>query len=180
MNSSNKHLRFRFELLLLLATCVCAWDSKQLEVFDVVEEVKVNFYEFFNVAPVSSFLRDSWMDAHSLVFQDATGDEIKSSFKNLTRRLHPDKNKHEDTSEKFRNLVSIYEVLKDVDKRKYYDEVLVNGLPNWRSAVYYYRHVRKMGLLESSVILFAIVTIGQYLVAWASYLETQYTLVCNI
>lgn len=91
--------------------------------------------------------------------------------------LHPDKNLEVDTSEQFRHLVAIYEVLKDPIKRKYYDEVLINGLPNWRSAVYYYRHVRKMGLLEMSIILFCIITVGQYIVAWAAYLEKKYTLV---
>lgn len=91
--------------------------------------------------------------------------------------LHPDKNLEVDTSEQFRHLVSVYEVLKDPIKRRYYDKVLAEGLPNWRSAVYYYRHVRKMGLIEMTIILFFIITVGQYLVSWASYLEKKYNLV---
>lgn len=71
----------------------------------------------------------------------------------------------------------MYDVLRDTNKRKHYDNVLVNGLPNWRSAVYYYRHVRKMGLLEMSIILFIVITIGQYIVAWAAYFEKRYTYV---
>lgn len=106
--------------------------------------------------------------------------QVRSAFKRMSLVLHPDKNKDIDTSEQFRNLVSVYEVIKDPVKRKYYDEVLINGLPNWRSAVYYYRHVRKMGLIELSIILFMIITVGQYIVAWASYFETQYTLVSKI
>lgn len=43
--------------------------------------------------------------------------------------------------------------------------------------MYYYRKVRKMGLIEMAVILFIIITIGQYLVAWAAYFERKYTLV---
>lgn len=74
-------------------------------------------------------------------------------------------------------LVAVYDILKDSGKRQKYDNVLVNGLPNWRSAVYYYRHVRKMGLVEMSVILFTVITIGQYLVAWAAYFEKRYTYV---
>ena len=58
--------------------------------------------------------------------------------------------------------------------------MLINGLPNWRSAVYYYRHVRKMGLLELGIILFLLITIGQYVVAWAAYFEKRYTYVCKI
>lgn len=68
-------------------------------------------------------------------------------------------------------------MLKTPSKRKYYDEILKNGLPNWRSAVYYYRYVRKMGLVEVCLILFMIVTVGQYLVNWAAYLEKKYELV---
>lgn len=76
-------------------------------------------------------------------------------------------------------LVAVYDILKDSGKRQKYDNVLVNGLPNWRSAVYYYRHVRKMGLLEMSIILFTLITIGQYLVSWAAYFEKRYTYVRN-
>lgn len=73
--------------------------------------------------------------------------------------------------------MSVYEILRSPSKRKYYDEVLVNGLPNWHSAVYYYRYVRKMGMLEVCIILFVILSVGQYLVNWASYLEKKYTIV---
>jgi DnaJ family protein C protein 1 len=58
-----------------------------------------------------------------------------------------------------------------------YNEVLKNGLPDWRQAVYYYRRVRKMGLAEMSVILFVLVTVGQYVVSWAAYFEKKYTAV---
>lgn len=53
--------------------------------------------------------------------------------------------------------------------------MLKNGLPDWKSALYYYRHVRKMGLAEMGIILFVILTIGQYLIAWAAYVEKRYT-----
>lgn len=90
--------------------------------------------------------------------------------------LHPDKNSAEDADIQFRNLVSMYEVLKDPVKREKYDNVLKNGLPNWKSALYYYRKARKVGLLEGALLLFVIITIGQYLVSWAVYLEKKYTM----
>ncbi|KAJ8683256.1 hypothetical protein QAD02_019048 [Eretmocerus hayati] len=147
-------------LLFLLCACTSfagAWDSEQLEVFDVVEEVNQNFYELLGVN------------------QTASTSEVKKAFRRLSLQLHPDKNSAEDAEVQFRNLVSVYDVLKDSKKREHYDNVLINGLPNWRSAVYYYRHVRKMGLLELSIILVIIITIGQYLVAWAAYFEKRYT-----
>ncbi|KAJ8980667.1 hypothetical protein NQ317_013279 [Molorchus minor] len=76
----------------------------------------------------------------------------------------------------FSNLVSVYEILRSPTKRKHYDEVLINGLPNWRSGLFYYRYVRKMGLAEVVLILFVIITIGQYLVNWGAYFERKFTL----
>lgn len=93
----------------------------------------------------------------------------------MSIQLHPDKNPSEDANIQFRNLVSIYEVLKDTSKREKYDKVLRDGLPNWKSALYYYRRMRKIGLYEGAGILFLIITVGQYLFAWAAYLEKKYT-----
>ncbi|XP_045475971.1 dnaJ homolog subfamily C member 1 [Harmonia axyridis] len=148
-----------FWIFLIFIPQICsAWDSDQLEIFDVVEEVQENFYNLLNVT------------------NDASHDQIKSAFRKLSLKLHPDKNVDRDTSAEFRNLVSVYEVLKTPSKRKYYDDILKNGLPNWRNAVYYYRYVRKMGMTEVCIILFTIITIGQYLVNWAAYLEKKYEL----
>ncbi|KAJ0180767.1 hypothetical protein K1T71_004171 [Dendrolimus kikuchii] len=144
-------------LFFLLIISVKAWDDGDLEVFDVVEEVNQNFYELLGVT------------------KEATPAEIKSAFKKLTLKLHPDKNDAPDADVQFRNLVSVHNILKDPGKREKYNEVLKNGLPNWRSAIYYYRHVRKMGLAEGSIILFIIITFGQYAVGWAAYVEKRFT-----
>lgn len=69
-----------------------AWDSEEMEIFDLVEEINQNFYEFMNLQ------------------QEATNSEIKRAFRNLSIVLHPDKNPAEDANIQFRNLVSIYEV----------------------------------------------------------------------
>lgn len=61
-----------------------------------------------------------------------------------------------------------------------YDEILVNGLPDWRQPVYYYRRVRKMGMLELLLILLFIITIGQIVLGWASYLEKKLVLVSSL
>lgn len=58
-----------------------------------------------------------------------------------------------------------------------YDKVLVDGMPDWRSALYYYRRYRKMGLTEMIGLVFSIFTIGQYIVSWAVYAEKKYTAV---
>ncbi|XP_016998271.2 uncharacterized protein F54F2.9 [Drosophila takahashii] len=146
-------------LLLLLGALggARAWHSEELEIFDLVEEVNRNFYEFMGIN------------------QTATGAEVKRAFRTLSIVLHPDKNAAEDANIQFRNLVSIYEVLKDPSRREKYDRVLKEGMPNWKSALYYYRRMRKIGLYEGAFILFLITTVGQYLFAWAAYLEKKYT-----
>lgn len=103
--------------------------------------------------------------------------EIKRAFRTLSIQLHPDKNPAEDANIQFRNLVSIYETLRETSKREKYDKVLKDGLPNWKSAAYYFRKVRKVGLMEGIILLFTITTVAQYFISWAVYLEKKYTMV---
>lgn len=51
-------------------------------------------------------------------FQTATSAEIRKAFRQLSVVLHPDKSDAEDANVQFRNLVSVYEVLKDPVKRE--------------------------------------------------------------
>ena len=77
---------------------------------------------------------------------------------------------------KFRHLVAVYETLKDKKKREIYDRVLVEGLPDWRMPIFYYRRMRKIGLVESLAYLFVIVTVFQYFINWAAYWEKNYSM----
>lgn len=54
-----------------------------------------------------------------------------------------------------------------------YDDILVNGLPDWRQPVFYYRRVRKMSNGELGFLLFLILTVGHYAIIWSIYLEKQ-------
>uniref|UniRef100_A0A2D4M2P3 Uncharacterized protein n=1 Tax=Micrurus spixii TaxID=129469 RepID=A0A2D4M2P3_9SAUR len=54
-----------------------------------------------------------------------------------------------------------------------YDDILINGLPDWRQPVFYYRRVRKMSNEELALLLFIILTVGHYAVVWSIYLEKQ-------
>jgi curved DNA-binding protein len=56
----------------------------------------------------------------------ATGDEIKSAFRKLARKYHPDVVKAKDKAtaeEKFKQINEAYEVLSDPEKRKKYDQL---------------------------------------------------------
>ncbi|HJU78225.1 MAG TPA: DnaJ domain-containing protein [Nitrososphaeraceae archaeon] len=56
--------------------------------------------------------------------KDASMDEIRKSFRTLALKYHPDKNKDEDSKEKFMKIVEAYEVLSDVSRKKNYDELI--------------------------------------------------------
>lgn len=63
------------------------------------------------------------------VSRTASQDEISKSFKKLARKYHPDLNPDDATAEgKFKDINEAYEVLKDPEKRKLYDQL---G-PNWQ------------------------------------------------
>ena len=55
------------------------------------------------------------------VKRDATQQEIKSAYRKLARKYHPDVNKTSDAQEKFKDINEAYEVLGDENKRKRYD-----------------------------------------------------------
>jgi len=57
------------------------------------------------------------------VSRNATQQEIKSAFRKLARKYHPDVNKSSDAQEKFKDINEAYEVLGDESKRKRYDQL---------------------------------------------------------
>lgn len=71
-----------------------------------------NYYELLEL-PTSASIKD-----------------IKRQFKNLSKKFHPDLNTHlsdsdkESNNEKFVNIVSAYDTLKDIKKKKQYDRTL--------------------------------------------------------
>ena len=55
------------------------------------------------------------------VSRTASEDEIKTAYRKLAKKFHPDVNKARDAEEKFKNLSEAYEVLRDPQKRQQYD-----------------------------------------------------------
>ncbi len=56
------------------------------------------------------------------VAKNATDDEIKSAFRKLAKKYHPDINKEPGAEEKFKEVQEAYAVLSDANKRKQYDQ----------------------------------------------------------
>jgi DnaJ-class molecular chaperone len=64
------------------------------------------------------------------VAKTATADEIKTAYRKLARKYHPDVNPGDKSvEEKFKGINEAYEVLSDADKRKRYDQLGAN----WKS-----------------------------------------------
>ncbi len=62
------------------------------------------------------------------VDRGADEDEIKRAYRKLARKYHPDVNKAEDASSRFREATEAYDVLTDPEKRKIYDQFGHEGL----------------------------------------------------
>ncbi len=55
--------------------------------------------------------------------RDATEAEVKSAYRKLARKYHPDVNKTKEAEEKFKDINEAYEVLGDKNKRQRYDSL---------------------------------------------------------
>src|SRR3977135_4213072 len=57
------------------------------------------------------------------VKKDAGADEIKSAYRRLARKYHPDVSKEKNAEEKFKEMGEAYETLKDPENRAPYDQL---------------------------------------------------------
>ncbi|RZU99396.1 DnaJ C-terminal domain-containing protein [Spiribacter vilamensis] len=57
------------------------------------------------------------------ISQDASAEEIKKAYRRLARRYHPDVSKEPDAEAQFKRISEAYEVLKDPEKRRLYDQL---------------------------------------------------------
>ncbi|MDZ7790539.1 MAG: DnaJ C-terminal domain-containing protein [Xanthomonadales bacterium] len=58
---------------------------------------------------------------------DASADDIRRAYRKLARKYHPDRNKETGSEDRFKEVGEAYEVLKDAEKRKQYDQLRAGG-----------------------------------------------------
>ena len=61
------------------------------------------------------------------ISMDSTKQEIKTAYREMVKKYHPDVNKSEDSNKIIRSLNEAKEVLLDDEKRKEYDKLLNDG-----------------------------------------------------
>ena len=57
------------------------------------------------------------------VQRDSSAEEIKRAYRKLARKYHPDVSKEEDSEARFKEVGEAYNVLKDPERRREYDEL---------------------------------------------------------
>ena len=80
------------------------------------------------------------------VKSDASEAEIKSAYRRLARKYHPDVSKESGAEEKFKAVNEAYEALKEPSRRKAYDQLRAGGYrggdefqgapPDWQRQAY--------------------------------------------
>jgi curved DNA-binding protein len=55
--------------------------------------------------------------------RDASADQVKSAYRRLARKFHPDVSKESGAEERFKEIAEAYQTLKDPEKRAAYDEL---------------------------------------------------------
>ncbi|VDK20224.1 unnamed protein product [Taenia asiatica] len=127
--------------------------------FDLMEEMNKNFYDFLDVPTAASSV------------------EIKRAYRKLSLEMHPDRNPNDpDAGVKFRQLSVVYQILKDKERRLRYDEALETGIPDWRTPVFYYRKLRKMSNVEIAALVSAVAITIHFATLWGLAIDKRWTL----
>jgi len=109
--------------------------------------------------------------------RDSPKTDVKSSYRKLAAKWHPDKFRDEEeksvAEEKFRQIASAYEVLKDDDSRVEYNYMLDHPEEMWRNYYRYYSR-RLAPKVDVRIVLFftiSVISAVQYYSAWSNYEE---------
>ncbi|CAK1585145.1 unnamed protein product [Parnassius mnemosyne] len=109
------------------------------------------------------------------VSREATKNEIARSYRQLAKKFHPDLHRSEEAKkeaeEKFKQIATAYEILRDEEERSDYDYMLDNPQEYY---AHYYRYYRRRMAPKVDVriviaVTITIISIIQYYSAWSKY-----------
>lgn len=109
------------------------------------------------------------------VTREATKNEIARSYRQLAKKFHPDLHRDPDdkkvAEEKFKEIATAYEILRDDEERTDYDYMLDNPQEYY---AHYYRYYRRRMAPKVDVriviaVTITIISIIQYYSAWSKY-----------
>lgn len=109
------------------------------------------------------------------VTREATKNEIARSYRQLAKRFHPDLHRSpeakKEAEEKFKEIATAYEILRDDEERSDYDYMLDNPQEYY---AHYYRYYRRRMAPKVDVriviaVTISIISIIQYYSAWSKY-----------
>ncbi|XP_022124565.1 dnaJ homolog subfamily C member 25 homolog [Pieris rapae] len=109
------------------------------------------------------------------VTRQATKNEIGKSYRQLARKFHPDLRRGEEAKkeaeEKFKEIATAYEILRDEEARSDYDYMLDNPQEYY---AHYYRYYRRRMAPKVDVrivvaVTITVISIIQYYSAWSKY-----------
>lgn len=109
------------------------------------------------------------------VTREATKNEIAKNYRQLAKKFHPDMHRGEkekkEAGEKFKEIATAYEILRDEEERADYDYMLDNPQEYY---AHYYRYYRRRMAPKVDVrivlaVTISIISIIQYYSAWSKY-----------
>ncbi|XP_023943029.2 dnaJ homolog subfamily C member 25 homolog [Bicyclus anynana] len=109
------------------------------------------------------------------VTREATKNEIAKNYRQLAKKFHPDMHRGEkekqEAGEKFKEIATAYEILRDEEERADYDYMLDNPQEYY---AHYYRYYRRRMAPKVDVrivvaVTITIISIIQYYSAWSKY-----------
>ncbi|CAK9436951.1 uncharacterized protein LODBEIA_P14520 [Lodderomyces beijingensis] len=149
-------MRLLYVVLFLFGVCL-AWDKDDYEIFKLNDQIQqvlgaeTTFYSWLGLEQGPS----------------STRDEIKRAYRQLSRKLHPDKassaprKAQKQAEEVFAMLSLVGDILSDQSKKKRYDYFHAKGFPKWKGTGYYYSKFRP-GLVFTMVLLYVLVGVFHY------------------
>ncbi|KAJ2559946.1 hypothetical protein EV175_000059 [Coemansia sp. RSA 1933] len=162
-------MRFRVVSILvvlgILVGLAAAWEKLDHEIFELYDDIKKHE------------ATDDWYDLLG-VKPKSTIEEINRSYRQLSKKYHPDKLSRLQASaskaeeRRFERIGLVVNILRNSESRKRYNFFRKNGVPVWRGTGYLYRRWRPgFGTVVLGLVVF--VSGMQYLFHYLSYWRAQ-------